>query len=236
MIEIGTVDRITALIGERGVGKSTLAKYDALAFQQDTGGFVIGHSPKGYIGQEPYIQFHDSLASMEKGLRRKPELMHIVASGAGPEEVTQYGRALARAMRRQAHIRNGIRFKENRPAPKGLAATPVLIIIDEGTQLKKGMSNAEKQELEVMLTGSRHEHIAHTMLIQAPTARSWTYQEQANRFRVFRYMHEWGLNAIRAAAIPQDMLERIRNLKRFEYFHFDKDSPETAHFARLPNP
>jgi hypothetical protein len=233
MVEIGALDRVTAVIGERGTGKSTWAARDARVFQRELGGFVIAHSPRGQIGAAADVAFHNTVKRAARGLKWDPGRIHVVTDDS-PEDVLEYARDLAYAVRKRAHRDAGKRFRDNRPAPKGLRAPPVLAIIDEGTYLKRGMTNTEIEELQRFLTGARHEHVAVTMLIQAPNARSWTYQEQSSRFRVFRYMHEWGLNAIRAAAVPKEALESIRDQPKFQYFRLDKDAPERARFEKLP--
>jgi hypothetical protein len=235
MIEIGSLDRVTAVIGERGTGKSTWAMLDARAFQRETGGFVIVHSPRGQVGRAPDIVMHDTVKKAARGMRRDPGKIHVVTDDS-PEDVIEFARALALASRKRAHRDAWVKWNENRPAPPGLRAPPALAVIDEGTALKRGLSSAEIEELQRFLTSARHEHVAVTLLSQAPTARSWAFQEQASRFRVFRYMHEWGLNAIRAAAVPQEHLERIRELPKFHYFRLDKDNPAAAKFERLPDP
>lgn len=247
MIEIGTLDYVASLIGERGTGKSTLAKLMGANFQRSYGGFVIGHSPNGQVGWDPRIEFHDSLRSLEKGVRKRPELMHFIASGATPEDVIDFARVLSKELRRQGHKAAGHPFRENRPAPKGTMAAPVLVIIDEGThtdsskRLRKDDktppgSTADVKELEKFLTSARHENVGMIYLIQAPTARTWAYMEQSSMFRIFRYVHEWGLNAVRAAAIPKEVLQRIREMPNFTYYQYDKRSPETAGFRKLPDP
>ncbi len=233
MIEIGTLDRVTAVIGERGTGKSTWAALDARVFQRETGGFVICHSPKGQIGRAPDVMMHNTVKRAARGIRREPGYIHVVTDD-DPEDVLDYARDLAYAARKKAHRDADVKWIPNRPAPKGLKAPPVLAIIDEGTALRRGMSNAEIEDLQRFLTSARHEHVAVTLLSQAPTARSWTFQEQASRFRIFRYLHEWGLNAIRAAAVPQEHLQRIRDLDRFKYFRFDKLAPRDCRFEKLP--
>lgn len=246
MIEIGKLDRITSVIGERGTGKSYFAKWDAREFQRETGGFVVGHSPNGQIGADDDIAFHDDLKSLSKGIRRFPEMMHFLVSekSGSAESTIDFADDLALALRKQAHERAGVRFNERRPSPSGLAAPPVLVVIDEGTHLKQkperksaGRKDEHRtqdlEELEKFLTSARHKHVALTWLIQAPTRRSWVFQEQSNRFRVFRYMHEWGLNAIRAAAVPQKYLEDIRTLPKQWFFLFDKDNPQGARFTTI---
>ena len=233
MIEIGTLDRVTAVVGERGTGKSTWAALDARTFQRETGGFVIAHSPKGQIGAASDVSMHNTVKKAARAMRWDPGRVHVVTDDP-PELVIDYARDLALAVRKKAHRDQNVKFRDNRPAPKGLKAPPVLVIVDEGTHLKRGMTNHEIEELQKFLTSARHEHVAVTMLTQAPNARAWVYQEQASRFRIFRYLHEWGLNAIRAAAIPQEHLQAIRDLPKFRYFRFDKDAPHAARFEKLP--
>lgn len=235
MIEIGTLDRVTAVIGERGTGKSTWAALDARVFQRDLGGVVIAHSPRGQIGRAADVRMHNTVRKAARGIRHDPGAIHVVTDDP-PELVIEFARDLALAYRKRAHWDARRWFRDNRPAPAGLKATPVLAIIDEGTALARGMSNAEIEELQRFLTSARHEHVAVTLLSQAPTARSWTFQEQASRFRVFRYMHEWGLNALRAAAVPQEELDAIRHQDRFTYFRLDKADPDGARFESLPGP
>jgi hypothetical protein len=242
--EIGSVDRITSVVGERGTGKSTYAIHDAREFRNATGAIVIGHSPNGQIGAQTDIVFHDSLRSLDTGKTRSPEKMHFIASGASPEEVIAFGRSLSLIMRRAAVTNAGHRFQPNRPAPPGIFARPVLIVVDEGTHLAKRVQFASRtaaleakrdsdEEMEQFLTSARHEHIAFTMLIQAPTRRSWIFQEQSNRFRVFRYTHEWGSNALRAAGIPKEELDSVRSLERFHYLAWDKESPTDYRWGKV---
>lgn len=237
MIPIGTLDRVTAIIGERGVGKSTLAKIDAREFQNDTGGYVIGHSPNGQIGPDSDIEFHSDMEKLQRALKRRPGVMQIMTRGS-PEEVLAYGDALALAIRRKAFRREYplTKWREDRPAPIGLAAPPVLVLIDEGVAMKRHPSQDELSQLERLLTSARHKHLAVTWQSQAPTARQWVLAEQANRIRVFRYVHEWGANAIRAAGIPREVIPSLRELPKFLYFEFDKLNPELARYRALPPP
>lgn len=247
MIPIGTLDRITAVVGERGVGKSTKALLDADDFRRRTGGYIIGHSPNGQIGFRDDIQFHDSLKSLAKGLRKFPTMKHFIASGASPEDVIDYARLLSVSLRKQGHKLAKVPFHPHRPAPAGTKATPILVIIDEGTHLdttdrvKRAedggpASTRETKELEKFLTSARHEHIALTWLIQAPTSRSWRFMEQSNRFFVFRYVHEWGGNALRAAGLPQDEVVKVRTLAKYTYLRWFKDDPTNISYLKLPPP
>jgi hypothetical protein len=235
VIPIGSLDRVTAIVGERGMGKSTLARLDARDFQRSTGGYVIGHSPNGQIGAGDNIAFHDDLRKLQRGLRRHPEKMHFLAAGPA-EPILHFGDALSIAIRRSAHRREWKRFKETRPAPEGLEAPPLLIVIDEGTSMKRHPSNEETEALERLLVNARHKHLAITWSIQAPTARQWVLMEQANRLRIFRYTHEYGVNSLRAGGIPKDVAYQLRELPRFHYFAMDKGGDDEGNYRRLPDP
>jgi hypothetical protein len=232
VIELGTLDRITVVVGERGVGKSTLTRRDSRAFQLEMGGLVIGHSPNGQIGAAPFISFADSMRELERGLRRKPEQQWILTTGE-PEELLDYASALSLALRKRAHQRVDVRFKPTRPPPPGLDATPLLVVIDEGAHLKRHPTNEEVERLEHFLVGARHAHVALTYSIQAPTKRAWILMEQASRFRVFRYSHEYGQNALRAAGLPQEVTEELGSLPNYMYWHQDKAEPGRGRFVTL---
>jgi hypothetical protein len=246
MLEIGHLDRITAIIGERGMGKSTLTKIDAREFQRQTGGYVIGHSPNGQIGNEPDIKFYDKLEGwngLVKGMAREPHLIHIMTRGVA-EPLIDFADSLSLAIRKKAFSRvmqgRNIwfkRFNDARPAEKGTEAPPILVVIDEGTSMKRHPSNAEIERLERFLVNSRHKHVALTWSIQSPTKRQWILLEQANRFRIFRYTHEYGANSIRAAGIPTEVaLYELHDLPRFAYFSLDKGSDKGGSFKVLPPP
>lgn len=244
MKPVGSVDRVTTIIGERGMGKSTfIVKVDIPDFQREAGGYVVGHSPNGQIGADPTIQFHDSLASLQKGMKKHPGRAHFVTRGA-PEDVIAYGQALALSIRKRYHERFAAaefrrgryvnKFRPDRPAPKGLEAPPVLIVIDEGMMMDANPSPGELKRLQVTLTSARHNHTAITWSSQAPTARQWVLLEQSNRLRIFRYTHEYGANALRAAGIHRDVIPALRDLPKFTYYRFDKQNPEDAGFVMLP--
>lgn len=246
MLEIGKLDRITAIIGERGMGKSTLTKLDAREFQRQTGGYVIGHSPNGQIGNEPDIKFYDRLdgwRGLVKGMARDPQLIHIMTRGVA-EPLIDFAESLSlkirhNAFKQVARERNlwFKTFNDARPAEKGTKAPPILVIVDEGTSMKRHPSNAEVERLERFLVNSRHKHVALTWSIQSPTKRQWILLEQANRFRIFRYTHEYGANSIRAAGIPKEVaLNELHDLPRFAYFELNKGEDTGGRFKTLPPP
>lgn len=233
-VEIGSLDRVTSIAGERGTGKSTFAIQDARVFQRETGGYSIGHSPNGQVGHFSDVEFHSDVRKLLRGLRRHPEKHHFLVRG-NPEEVLEVGVGLATAVRRRAHHERWLRFREDRPAPKGLKAPPVLVTIDEGIRMRRRPTREELAWLEELLVSARHKHLAVTWSIQAPSARSWVLFEQSNRLRVFRYTHEWGLNALRAAGLPREVVPEIPALERFEFFSWDKLAAG-GRFAHLPAP
>lgn len=240
MIEIGTLDRITVMVGEKGVGKSTLAKRDSEDFQRETGGLVIGHSPNGQIGYGDRIAFASTMRELEKGIRRRPDLQWFLTRG-DPQEVIDYGTALSLALRKRAHDRvnatrplfDRIRWREDRPPPFPIDATPVLVVVDEGTSMRRHPTDSEIEALEQLLTSTRHKHLALTFLTQAPTKRLWVTMEQATRFRLFRYTHQWGGNAIRAAGVPQAVVEELPTLPNFVYYASEKIDPHSGRWERL---
>lgn len=242
MIEVGSLDRITVIIGERGMGKSTYALMDARRFQAETGGYVIGHSPNGQIGAASDVTFHDDLRRLSRGLKRHPERIHVVTRDK-PEDVLRYGEGLALSIRKRAYNRERDRthgalpkWRADRPAPKGLLAPPVLVIVDEGVAMRRNPTHDELAELERLLTSARHNHFALTWSSQAPTSRQWVLLEQASSIRVFRYTHEYGANALRAAGIHKEIVPDLRDLPRFTWYHFDKMDPKSARFYKLPPP
>lgn len=235
MLEIGKLDRVTVIVGERGTGKSTFLKNDCRTFQDETGGYILIHSPNGQIGDDDDIRFARDLKELTKNLDREPEKLHCLTQGS-PEQLFAYAERLSLAIRKQAHEKANKPFSPTLPAPKGLRATPILIAIDEGAYLKRNPTNDETQELEQLLVSARHKHLAFTWSIQAPTARAWVLFEQATRFRIFRYVHEWGANALRAAGIPQEVLKKIKELPRFVYYQYDKNGSEPSGFKKVPKP
>lgn len=245
MIPVGSLDRITTIIGERGMGKSTYTLLDARAFQAETGGYVVGHSPNGQIGAARDVRFHDSFRHLSRGLSKEPGRIHVMARGR-PEDLIVWAESMALSIRKKAHqalaaraFRQGEwvpKFRADRPAPVGMLARPVLVLIDEGVAMKRHPTQEELADLERTLTSARHNHIAVTWSSQAPTSRQWVLLEQSNRLRVFRYTHEYGGNALRAAGVHRDVVPVLRDLPRFSYFSYDKQNPEAAHFAFLPKP
>lgn len=239
MIPIGSLDWIETIVGERGMGKSTLAILEARDFQRQTGGYVIGHSPNGQIGQVKDVKFYDKMEGwfgLQRGLKRHPELMHFLTTG-NAEQLLDFADRLSFSVRKSAHRREGVRFREHRPAPKGLLAPPVLAVIDEGTSLKRNPSNDEIERLERLLVNARHKHLGLIWSTQAPNSRQWLLLEQSSKIRLFRYSHEWGANGLRAAGIDKDVaLRDIKELDRFQYFAKDKANLDEGEFRSLPGP
>ncbi len=246
MIELGQYNEVVAVFGEKGTGKSTWLKRFAREFLRRTGGFVIGHSPKGQIGADKDVIFADSIKELDANLQRYPSRLHFVTVGR-PEDVIEYGRAMSRRLRERAVKHGpgrtgfaklfGRKFHPNRPAPPGTPCPPVLILIDEGIEMQEAPTREEATQLQTFLTAARHEHVGFVFSIQAPSKRAWMITEQARVVVCFRYMHEWGFNSIRAGGVPMHVIERVKALPRFEYLYFDKDViPARYEFRRLPAP
>jgi hypothetical protein len=236
MIEIGTLDDVVSVFGAKKTGKSTWALREARRFQLATGGYVIGHSPNGQIGRASDVEFSRDVETLARRLARHPEKIHVVTTGA-PEDVLDYGRAMARALRERAVKKAGHwRFDPHSPAPPGVMAPPVLVIYDEGIAMQENPSREESMEFQRFLTSTRHEHMAFMFLNQAPSKRAWMIAEQSRRVIMFRYLHEWGANSIRAAGIPQETVLKLKTLPRFEYLYFDADKPGVIEHRKLPPP
>ena len=226
MIEIGSLDRLTSVIGLRGMGKSTWLVHDALAAQSELGAIVLGHSPGARLpaklpdGRASNIVYHSDLRSLERGIRRRggTSKLHVMAAGE-VDDLIAYARQMARAIRRSAVTRAGHRFRDDRPVPDGILATPVHVMVDEGSALRDWpKKSVEQRGWEVFITGLRHEHLSLTWSIQSPAMRSWKLLEQSNRVIAFRYLHRWGLDALQATGmIPQEDLPLIRALPQFEH-------------------
>ena len=242
MIEIGELDDVTSVFGAKKTGKSTWVLREARHFQRTTGGYVIGHSPNGQIGAFPDVEFSRDVRELSSRIRRRPEKIHIVTTGS-PEDVLEYGRAMALSIRARAvkqHFKDQgkmfARFKPDEPAPRGVMAPPTLVIYDEGIAMQENPSREESMDFQKFLTSTRHEHMAFYFLNQAPSKRAWMIAEQSRRVICFRYLHEWGANSIRAAGVPQETVKSLRELPRFEYLVFDSDKPGEITRHRLPAP
>ncbi len=172
------------------------------------------------------------MRDLERGLRRQPHLQWFLTRG-DPQEVIDYGNDLALTMRKKAHQRAGARFREDRPPPFAIDATPVLVVIDEGTYMRRHPTDEEIERLEQLLVSTRHKHLGLTFLTQAPTKRLWVTMEQATRFRLFRYTHEWGGNAIRAAGIPREVVMSLPTLPNFRFFASEKIDPASGRWETL---
>lgn len=248
-VPIESLDRLTAMFGERGTGKSTELVLDAMRFQREVrGGYVIMHSPDARLpmklpdGSRSPIEWHDSVKDLEgwRGLSRRPHLIHVVVGG-DPEPVIDYGRRLAKAIKIRAIKRAGFHYRDKRPIPmieteqqsrragqpigEKVAAEPVYVGIDEGTAIQHASKGSDElHNWQVFLTGLRHENMALTWSIQSPNARNYAFIEQANIFITYRYMMEWGLNTLRARGVPAEDLQIIAGLPNYQrrMYHFSR--------------
>lgn len=243
--KVGEVNILEASIGKKGMGKSTHQAYRAWQVQQETGGYVIGHSlgmrlpeelPAELGGAKLPITYHQDLAALERGLRRHPQRWHILAptlpeEGGPPEQdsaddLMRYSIRLSTAVRREA-------WKRANPGrallgvPKnarflGLHAPPVIVLLDEGIAVSGAATGeaatGDKNRWFLQYVYSlRHYHIALFYAIQEATSRSWRVLESATTLYVFRLDHAWALNAIEAAGASREQVEEIRQLPPHRY-------------------
>ena len=136
--EIGKVNVLEVAVGLRGYGKSTTISQRAYELARAYhGAYVIGHSLGARMpdvlpdGTKLPIEYHATLASLERGLRRKPGSWHIKVGGSA-DEVIHYARLLSRAIRARAWSEAGhwSRWDTTRRMD-GIRATPIILLIDE---------------------------------------------------------------------------------------------------------
>jgi len=226
--EIGDVNVLEVCVGQRGAGKSTTQCMRADELSREWGGaYVIGHSLGGRLPTElpdgtvlPLV-YHDTLAKLDKGLRRDPGKWHILAPPMAmpnreeADDLLQYSIRLSDSIKERAwkEVHPFGIYKANK-SHKGIHATPIIVIIDEGIAIGAAGSTKKDQNrwFQEYLYSLRHMHIALFYSIQNANARSWHLLDQATAIHVFNTRHEWALGAIRAAGATQDEMDRIAEL------------------------
>lgn len=250
---IGEWNHLEASIGQRGMGKSTFQCRRALDLQADArGAYVIGHSlgarlprqlPKELGGNVLPITYYDSIAKLERGLRRHPERWHILAPplpGEGRKSllkadtaddllrfVIRFSTAIRKAAWQKA---NPMRFWKSTVNYEGVECAPIIVIIDEGIAVEAaGTSRKEDNRWFLQFLYSlRHLHCALLYAIQDATARSWRVLEQATAIHVFAVRHAWALQAIQASGATPEEIERIRGLTKFHHVTLEWRAPSTV--------
>lgn len=236
---IGDVNVLEASIGARGSGKSTAQCDRAAELVDEWGGaYVIGHSlgqrlpDKLPDGTALPITYHQTIAALDRGLRRAPGRWHVLAptlpeQGGPPIEnresaddliryVIRLGSAIGAAAYRDAHPMSYLTRKVGRTT--GLPATPIVLLIDEGIAVDgAGTSrrSSDKWFLEFIYS-LRHLHVALLYAVQEPTARSWRVLEAATAINIYQTQHRWALEALRAAGADEEQIARIKSLDLYE--------------------
>jgi hypothetical protein len=242
--KIGEWNHLEASIGARGMGKSTHQCYRAMQLaSQANGAYVIGHSfgarlpthlPDELGGHELPITYHTTTKKLEKGLRDHPERWHILAppmAGDGhkvdPDAPPETADTLLQfAMRLSLEVRKRA-WKAAHPWGwwkanvnyTDVRAPPIIIIIDEGIAIDAASTTRKEQNKWFLqfIYSIRHLHIGMLYAIQNSNARSWQILEQSSAIHVFRIVHQWALNAFRAAGATDDEIQRIQRLPKYQH-------------------
>jgi hypothetical protein len=253
MIEIGKWNHLETSLGQRGMGKSTHQCVRAMELQIDAGGaYVIGHSiggrlpsrlPAEYGGHELPITYYESIDALARGLRRHPARWHILApplstTGQAAREtaddlirfVIEFSRQVRKKAWTKAHPwgMKGARWGwRDNVSHEGVDAPPIVLIIDEGIAIEAaGPSRKEDNRWFLQFLYSlRHYHIALLYAIQDASARSWRILEQATIMWVYAIRHRWALQSIEAAGATDEQINRIRELRKYEFVELDLTEP-----------
>ncbi len=251
---IGEVNVLEASVGQRGAGKSTLQCQRAEDLSHEFGGaYVIGHSLGARLprrlpdGTELPLTYHESIAKLERGLRRHPDRWHILAPPLSIkghrdtcDELLQFVIRLSDELKKAAWKKaHPFGLWKSTVNYDGVHCTPIIVLIDEGIAVEAaGPSRKDKNTwfLE-FLYSLRHMHVALLYAIQDASARSWRVLEQATAIHVFSIRHAWALQSIQAAGADDDELERIKRLptpaqlksgeRKHEHVSLDFASPST---------
>ncbi len=246
--KIGEVNILEVSVGSRGSGKSTEQAARALELQRELGAYVIVHSlgrrlpreiPSGsglpFAGHKLEIDYHASIASLQRGMARHPERFQALApalsSEGGPpvderdtaDDLIAFVIRLSAGIRREAWQRAHPLsfFNPDKADYNGLRARPIVLVIDEGIAVEGADKRASREmtrEFGEFIYSLRHLHVAMLWAIQEPSARSWKIIEAATVTKVYQVRHEWALGALRAAGAGADGIEEIRDLDLYERY------------------
>ena len=251
---IGEVNVLESSVGQRGAGKSTLQCQRAWDLSYELGGaYVIGHSlgsrlprklPDGTILP---IVYHETIAKLERGIRRYPDKWHVLAPPLDIkghkdtcDELLQFVARLAETLKKAAWKKqHPFGWHKSSVNYDDVRSTPIIVLIDEGIAVEAaGPSRKDRNTwfLE-FLYSLRHMHVAMFYAIQDASARSWRVLEQSTEIHVFSIRHQWALQAIQAAGASDDEIARIKRLptpkqlksgeRKHEHVSLNFDSPTT---------
>ncbi len=233
---IGEWNHVYLIFGLRGFGKSTYCVEEAMRIGYPAGAYVIGHSlgarfPRALPdGENVPVEFYSSIDKLNRGLKRNPAKIHILASGEA-DDVIRYARELSRSIRRKAWRREKGWFRQwnDMSNMNGIVAPPILVILDESVALSMNLGktshrNEDSRYFREALYSARHEHIGYMFQIQDPNALGPAVMSQGTNYVCFRLEHQWAINALNAAGAPDEMLDEIPHLELGEYVEFGHGS------------
>lgn len=255
---IGTWDHLEVFLGQRGTGKSVHMCDRALELAiKAHGALVLGHSlgarlpeklPKELGGEKLPLEYHATIARLEKGLRRHPARWHILSpplAGEFPghvkdgiaetaDDLLRFAVRLSSSLRlcayRKEHPVTGRLVRDpSRLKFTGLPCTPIIVCIDEGIAVEGAASSKTKEESRAFLQflySLRHMHIALLWCLQDPNARSYQTIAQATLLHVHHVKHQWATNAIQAAGADESEIDRIEALKGYESVTIEISAPK----------
>jgi hypothetical protein len=246
---IGTWNHLESSLGQRGMGKSTHQALRAWELCKEAGGaYVIGHSlggrlptklPAEYGGMELPIVYHETIAALDRGLRRHPGKWHILAppihldSEETADDLIRYVIRFSRAIRKKAWERahpfgmRGARLWRDNVNHEGVECTPIVLLIDEGIAVESAGSSRKDKNTWFLkfLYSLRHLHVALLYAIQDASARSWRLLEQSTTLWVFAVRHQWALQSIQAAGASRDEIDQVRRLRKYDFVKIDLTEP-----------
>jgi hypothetical protein len=204
---------------------------------------VIGHSlgarlpprlPAELGGDLLPIKYHDSISKLERGLRRSPDMWHVLAPPLSKkqrdtaDDLLRFTVRFTDSLRKESWKRaNPLKLWNPMVSYTDVPCTPTIVIVDEGIAVDAaGTSRKEDNKwfLE-FLYSLRHNHMALLWAIQDATSRSWRVLEQATAIHVFRVRHAWALQAIQAAGASAEEVDQIRRLEKHQHVTLSFASP-----------
>jgi hypothetical protein len=218
-VPIGEFNHDEIAYGKRGFGKSWKLLERMEELNNEAGGaYKIGHSPEMRFPAEAtsiQIRYHEKISSLDSWLRREPDDFHVwVSEEADP--IIEYAKDLGKALKKRA-----MGFWNTRGTPLGKKATPVILVVDELAFLSGAKGSAQgsgkNDWFRRFLISLRHNHVAFLGGIQDANAISYILGSLADTLWCYRTTHEWALQSLRAAGLPQEKVERLKTLEIGEY-------------------
>lgn len=227
MVPIGEYDQLHPVLGVRGSGKSTWLLELAARQQNKYGCILLCHSPGGLLPIDrspiPVVSVPD-MKGVERAMRRQPDHL-IMLTRDEPETLRDYAIDVSASIKKDAMRRHGVRVKRGTDVavPPGVQATPILLLLDEGTSTRTRRGSGKiTAEWEEFLARMRHWHIGLVYGNQRPSSMAYAFAELSTHIHAFRYEHRWGLDALRAAGMPPDMVKKVPTLQKFQRVSYSR--------------